>query len=65
MLERNKDYGYEELKKIFDEIRMEVVMTPFHSDEDDVQKGEFKFIESLIALSTIATLEKKLFGEEE
>lgn len=68
MLEKNKTYTYEEVKKIFDEVKMDVIMKPFGDNErinkEIDSKDEFMF--SMFAMPVVNTMEEKLFkdGEE-
>ena len=66
MLEKNKKYTYEEIKKAFDSIKTEVIMNPF-GDEKEKDNGlnkETQFTTMLMAMPVIHTLEEKLFGKE-
>lgn len=70
MLEKGKKYKYEEIKKIFDEVKIDVILNPFDNDaetENDKIKLNKKadFTMKLMAIPVIQTLEKKLFGKDD
>lgn len=70
MLEKGKKYKYEEIKKIFDEVKMGVVLNPLNDDKETKNNetklnNEADFTMKLMAMSVICTLEKKLFGKDD
>lgn len=70
MLEKGKKYKYEEIKRIFDEVKMGVVLNPLDDDKETKNNetklnNEADFTMKLMAISVIHTLEKKLFGKDD
>ena len=70
MLEKGKKYKYEEIKRIFDEVKMGVVLNPLANDKETKNNetklnDEADFTMKLMAISVIHTLEKKLFGKDD
>lgn len=70
MLEKGKKYKYEEIKRIFDEVKMGVVLNPLDNDKETKNNetklnDEADFTMKLMAISVIHTLEKKLFGKDD
>lgn len=68
MLEKNKTYTYEELKQIFDEVKVDVMVNPFGDKQSEAEEqlgGQAMFGAMLTAIPIFHTLERKLFGEEE
>lgn len=70
MLEKGKKYKYEEIKKIFDDIKMDVILNPFGDDKENeknekASNGEVDLVMKLMTIPVINTLEKKLFGKDD
>ena len=68
MFEKNRKYKYEEIKEIFKEARVDVLVNPFGDLKKDANKeldAETRFTVMFAAMPVLKALEKKLFGKEE
>lgn len=60
----NKKYTIEEFKKMFDNAKKEVLEKTMNDESEQVDEPMAKLMLSMITMSAITDLEKKLFKEE-
>ena len=61
MFKKNRKYKYEEIKEIFDSVKMDVITNPFGDLKKDADKeldAGARFTVMLSAMPILATLEK-------